>query len=296
MNEIKANPGRIVVLGRRKENQARCVTFDIVDWQREYGDGTVYLLAQRCQDEAPYPCAVTVENGIARWVINEADVAVPGQGKAELQYHVGDMVAVSETYRTWVQESLDEEGPEPPEPEQSWVDAVLKAASEVEEAAKGAVVESLTIGENGNWFIADEDTGVPATGPHGEPGAEGQKGESGVYCGETEPDSDYDVWIDPNGVPSGDNDSPGLPVVEISALVTADEAYLTDAEYAQVSKFIADGTPFVLKCRVELYEADIAKISGVATVVLAGTIEFAVLQFLDISVVIAGNTVSLRVS
>lgn len=36
-----------------------------------------------------------------------------------------------------------------------------------------------TIGENGNWFIGDEDTGVPATGPAGEKGESGVNGENG---------------------------------------------------------------------------------------------------------------------
>ena len=39
-----------------------------------------------------------------------------------------------------------------------------------------------TVGENGNWFIGETDTGVPATGPKGDTGAtgaEGQKGDRG---------------------------------------------------------------------------------------------------------------------
>lgn len=35
-----------------------------------------------------------------------------------------------------------------------------------------------TIGENGNWFIGDEDTGVPATGPAGEKGEAGENGQT----------------------------------------------------------------------------------------------------------------------
>lgn len=183
MNEIKANPGRIVVLGRRKENQARCVTFNIAEWRDLYGEGTVQLLAQRNQDEAPYPCAVTEENGIVRWVIREADVAVPGEGKAELQYHVGETVAVSDTYRTWVLPSLGAPGAEPPAPEQDWVETVLQAARDAAQSAqdaKDAVTQTISIGENGNWFIDGEDTGVSASGPQGEQGKQGEPGESGL--------------------------------------------------------------------------------------------------------------------
>ncbi len=40
-----------------------------------------------------------------------------------------------------------------------------------------------TIGENGNWFIGEEDTGVPATGPKGDKGDKGDQGFAG-YDGE----------------------------------------------------------------------------------------------------------------
>ena len=199
MNESHASPGRIVVLGRRNENQARCVMFDIVEWQRTYGEGTVQLLAQRPQEDTPYPCAVTVENGLVRWVIKEADVAMPGEGKAELRYYVGETVAVSDTYRTWVLPSLGEAGSEPPAPEQSWVETVLQAARDAEQSAqnaRNAVTQTITIGESGNWFIDGEDTGVRASG------SQGERGESGVYCGSEEPGDDCDVWIDPAGGPS----------------------------------------------------------------------------------------------
>ncbi len=54
--------------------------------------------------------------------------------------------------------------------------AVLTSCSD------GAVGLVPVIGENGNWFIGETDTGVPATGPKGDTGAtgaEGQKGDRG---------------------------------------------------------------------------------------------------------------------
>ena len=57
------------------------------------------------------------------------------------------------------------------------------------------------IGDNGNWYLGDTDTGVPATGPQGETGV------SGVYTlgeGESLEDApaDADVVIDPGGAPT----------------------------------------------------------------------------------------------
>lgn len=65
------------------------------------------------------------------------------------------------------------------------------------------------IGENGNWWIGNEDTGVKAQGVQGEkgdpgePGAKGEKGNDGVYIladGETIEDAPEtaDIIIDPN--------------------------------------------------------------------------------------------------
>lgn len=55
-----------------------------------------------------------------------------------------------------------------------------------------------SIGENGNWFIGDQDTGIAAQGPAGETGSKGDQGEQG-----------------PQGVagpqgPKGDKGEPGV--------------------------------------------------------------------------------------
>ena len=41
-------------------------------------------------------------------------------------------------------------------------------------------VESPYIGENGNWFVNGEDTGVSATGGKGDKGDKGEQGEAGM--------------------------------------------------------------------------------------------------------------------
>ena len=173
MKEICADRRKIILLGSRGEHLARCVTFDMIEWQRLYGEGTVQLLAQRNGDEAPYPCAVTVKDGMARWEIRDVDVAMPGEGKAELQYHVGGAVVKSEAYRTLTMNALGDVGPVPPSPEKDWVETVLQAANDAEEsakAAKNAIKQTITPGENGNWFIDGEDSGVRAVGRDGDSG------------------------------------------------------------------------------------------------------------------------------
>ena len=70
-----------------------------------------------------------------------------------------------------------------------------------------------TIGQNGNWYLGEEDTGKPsrgaigAPGKDGNPGAPGKDGAPGVYYGTTQPTGDtHPVWIDPDG----DHDDGGL--------------------------------------------------------------------------------------
>lgn len=187
MKKVYADRGKVNVLGRRGEHLARCIIFDIADWQATYGEGTVQLLVQRRLEESPYPCVVTVRDGTVQWDVRDVDVAVPGNGGVELQYRVGDAVVKSERYRTLTLEAMADAGPVPSAPEQSWVEQVLKAARDAEQSAQDAreaVGRTVTMGENGNWLIDGEDTGVRATGPQGEQGEVGPAGPQGIR-GET---------------------------------------------------------------------------------------------------------------
>ena len=57
-----------------------------------------------------------------------------------------------------------------------WTDLVL--LSEIT-GAKGDPGITPTIGENGNWYLGDEDTGKPSRGEKGEPGDKGDPGQKG---------------------------------------------------------------------------------------------------------------------
>lgn len=135
MKDVQAIQGTKLHLGRCGENRALCVWFDVSEWQRLYGEGTVHLLHQRNGDLTPYPCQITVDGSMVGWVVTSADVAVAGRGRAELQYHVGDSCVKSDIYATNTTRSMSEAGPVPPEPEEGWVQQVLEAAGETMSAA-----------------------------------------------------------------------------------------------------------------------------------------------------------------
>ena len=179
-----------IKLGRRGENQARKVVFDVLGkWREGYGEGVASLIVQRNGDAQPYPVTVTEDDGALVWRVSSVDTAVAGEGAAELRYTVGDTIVKSQIYKTRVRETLEDSGETPPPAYQSWVDEVLQAAAGVESAvSKMPYVDSAT----GNWFKWDAtagafaDTGVAATGPQGEvgpkgeTGAQGPKGETGA--------------------------------------------------------------------------------------------------------------------
>lgn len=173
-----------IKLGRRGENQARKVVFDVLGkWREGYGDGVASLIVQRNGDAQPYPVTVTEDNGALVWLVSSVDTAVAGEGAAELRYTVGDTIVKSQIYKTRVRETLEDSGETPPPGYQSWVDEVLQAAADAETAvSKMPYVDETT----GNWFKWDAaagafaDTGVAATGPQGKQGIQGETGATGA--------------------------------------------------------------------------------------------------------------------
>lgn len=140
MKQIKANSLSTLHLGRHGENLARQIVFDVSGWESEYGPGSVELIAQRPGDEAPYPVAVRREDTFVLWDLTSADTAVAGSyGRCELRWYVGDILAKSKIWRTWVEPAMDTPSETaPPEPEKGWVDQVLEAGTSAKEAAERA--------------------------------------------------------------------------------------------------------------------------------------------------------------
>ena len=166
MITVKANDISILSLGRQGENLARQVVFDLSAWVEEYGPGVVELIAQRPGDEKPYPVAVKRDGTQVIWDITSVETEVSTQeqtGKCELRYYVGETLAKSKIWRTWVESAMDTPSETtPPEPEKGWVDKILEAgtsakeaAERAEEAAKKAEsavpAGSLSIGDGLKW-------------------------------------------------------------------------------------------------------------------------------------------------
>ena len=150
-------------LGKQGEHRAVTVVFDISEWVKEYGEGSVSLIHMRQTDPSPYPCNVTLDGNKVRWEILNTDNAIPGMGRCELRYIQENRLVKSETWATEVIRSYGV-GPTP-EPYQAWVDAVLAAGAKVESAViHGPIIQEHT------WWVWDFDantyinTGVDASG------------------------------------------------------------------------------------------------------------------------------------
>lgn len=94
------------------------------------------------------------------------------------------------------------------------------------------VLQHLAIGEDGNWTIDGEDTGVQAQGPKGDKGDKGDPGEDGAR-GQTGPKGD--PGTDGKDGEKGDKGDPGLPANMVVRSVTETEQPMVKVTRTDVS-------------------------------------------------------------
>lgn len=144
MKEVNAILGKDIFLGRCGENKATCVSFNISDWQKTYGDGTPYVLHQRNGDKQPYPCDIEANGSIITWCITNSDLVVAGRGRVELQYYKDDTLVKSETFTTVTERALGPASENAPEPYESWMETMLHTTTQAQESAEVAVESAAT--------------------------------------------------------------------------------------------------------------------------------------------------------
>ena len=236
MRTIKraADFGCEIPIGRRGENCAACVVFDVSKWVAIYGDGNAELLHRRPGDAAPYPCVLTRDGDTVTWTITSADTDVVGYGEAELRWYAGETLAKSVIYRTVVRKALDDGAiVDPPDPADDWLKQLRDEIATKGMPPGGTAGQVLTkisaddyaaewsdgsggpgvspsarvekIGSVATITITDKDGTTTASisdGAPGAPGAKGAKGDKGDK-GDTGPQG-------PKG-DKGDKGAPGAP-------------------------------------------------------------------------------------
>ena len=208
--------GRIFV-GRRNENLARALRFDLSEFVELCGNGSAQLLHQRTGDETPYIVTAERTGNLLTWRPTAADTGKAGRGRAELRWYVGSVLAKSAVYDTVVSESMPEPGSAPAAVETA-LDALTATVAGLREDWQNATAsaETLASGSPATVSFADGafEFGIPqgakgdkgdtgdtgpqgpqgergATGPTGATGPQGPKGDTGATGPQGEPGADY---------------------------------------------------------------------------------------------------------
>lgn len=127
-----------IPIGRRGENEATQVVFDISYLIELYGSGTVVLMAKRPNDTSAYPVAVEQDGATVTWIVSDTDTAVRGGGKCELFYYVGETLAKSVVYCTNIGRDIGDTTEEPPDAYETWVETLTALGSETLQNAQDA--------------------------------------------------------------------------------------------------------------------------------------------------------------
>lgn len=128
MIEIKATPGKLIMLGKQGENLAREVIFDVSGVRAEFGDGVFRLSAKRPGESDAYPAAVTETGDTVVWALTGADTQNAGRGQCELAYYAGETRLKTWTYDTAIAKSLT--GSPKTDPYDEFLDEVNRLAAE----------------------------------------------------------------------------------------------------------------------------------------------------------------------
>lgn len=161
MRYVVAQEDVVIPIGRQGETDVVTVQFPTEGWSELYGNGSFELLHKRCKDVAPYPCSITVADGMVNWVIGSADTQYVGRGVAQLVYVVDGAIAKSVIYATSTLRSVDG-GSCAPEPWQSWVDEVLAAGAAATEGAeytnqRALDAEAWAVGQRAGEDVDEDD-------------------------------------------------------------------------------------------------------------------------------------------
>lgn len=127
-----------------------------------------------------------------------------------VQINAKDFRWISKAFKISLFDSLNVDGTLP-EDKKGILQTFIEELAEIKNDVLNGKYNGITpaIGENGNWFLGEDDTGKPSRGEQGiqgiqgvqgiqgEKGEKGDVGDSGVHCGSEEPDENKNVWINP---------------------------------------------------------------------------------------------------
>lgn len=127
-------------IGRQGENLVSFLTLDAKQYIAAYGDGTIQVRHLRSGDTSPYPVAELERKGDQfLWTITSGDTAMVGEGLLEVRWYVGDALKISQTRKTRVEPTMQEDSTIPPDVWDGYLDRIHRSGAAVEAAAQEAI-------------------------------------------------------------------------------------------------------------------------------------------------------------
>lgn len=133
VDDFYSYDSNILILGKQGENHSRKITFNLTQWQEEFGEGVLSLLVRRPSELSSYPVVLDMQDDLAIWNISNIDTAIFGKGLAELCYTYGNnQLAKSVTFGTVIYPTISSTEQPVPDPYESWVETLVKLGTTVQ--------------------------------------------------------------------------------------------------------------------------------------------------------------------
>lgn len=133
---INAKCGQPIFIGRRGENLATQICFDVPEDLSSYAY-TVYV--RRPRERESYPAAHIARDGnTIVWTVSNVDTENSGEGQVQIRFTDNDVVVKTLVYRTVVGIAIDINTSPAPEWQESWLDALTELAEETHTNAENA--------------------------------------------------------------------------------------------------------------------------------------------------------------
>lgn len=142
INVEQLQPEITVNLGKRGENDALTVEFDVTNWLQKWPSADFVIVAKRSEEDTPY-IADTAKNGkILVWAIHAYDTNLQGYGIAQIRAVEGNVLKKSSIFKTFVADSIVAETIEPDQPIPDWIDQTLKDMRAIQSSATVAAEQA----------------------------------------------------------------------------------------------------------------------------------------------------------
>lgn len=268
-------------LGYQGENKARTIEIDMTAWLEEFPGAKVGMMVRRPGEATLYPADLKHDGNIIRWGIKSGDVAIAGEGEAQIILTNEEGVQLrSRVVKTKITVSMSGTEVEAPPPQTNWVQEVLNARDEAVEAAERA--ESAAGSGSGGGTSGNITPAMIGAAPANHASEDSKYGmatadlfghvkaawiDKMLSLGREAGGQDPDLFYDSDGNLIGDAEAaeehlrgivPSMWMMTVYSTVIN-----TELEYLEECFFAVNETVYQLKKRVKALEDEIDALKGV---------------------------------